>query len=74
MYGFFFDFDENGRNDFVVVYSDSNGKSTIKTFYNHYSRDSYFMIASVYTASSSLYGSKVYGASTRGLYTSLKDK
>ena len=66
-YGFFLDFDDNGRADFIIVYQDKNGKAALATFYNNYSKDSYYISSSTFTSSSGSFGSKVYGVWTRGV-------
>lgn len=77
MYGFFIDFDDNGRQDFILVATDENKTTTLLTFYNNYSRDSYYLTASAHTSniysSGETYGSKVYGVSFRGIFTTLND-
>jgi len=73
MYGFFIDFDDNGRIDFVIVKLGSSSTTTLQTFYNNFSRDSYYITATTYTAGAESFGSKVYGVSYRGIYTSLGD-
>lgn len=72
-YGIFLDFDDNGREDFIIVYQDATGKAAIVTFYNNYSKDSYYISSSVYTAGSGNFGSHVYGVCVRGIYTTLSD-
>mmetsp|Transcript_19232 Transcript_19232/g.22256 ORF Transcript_19232/g.22256 Transcript_19232/m.22256 type:complete len:209 (-) Transcript_19232:21-647(-) len=74
MYGFFIDFDNNGRADFVVVIEEPTGKSSLVSYYNNFARDSYYISAAIYTSYSNAFGSQVYGASARGIYTTLSDK
>jgi integrin alpha FG-GAP repeat containing protein 1 len=74
MYAFFVDFDDNGKIDFVVVKLGDSQTSVLKTYYNNFSRDSYYITATSYTTSSSSYGSKLFAASYRGIFTTLNDK
>lgn len=72
-YGFLIDLDNNGRQDFVLVTLGSNKTTELLGFYNNFARDSYYITAATYTSGSDAYGSKVYGASYRGVFTTLSD-
>ena len=74
MYCFVLDFDDNGRMDFVIVERGINGTTTLRTFYNNYSRDSYYLTAATFTGGEESFGSKPYGVSYRGIFTTLSDK
>eukprot|EP00344_Euplotes_crassus_P011234 CAMPEP_0196995026 /NCGR_PEP_ID=MMETSP1380-20130617/1219_1 /TAXON_ID=5936 /ORGANISM="Euplotes crassus, Strain CT5" /LENGTH=642 /DNA_ID=CAMNT_0042410577 /DNA_START=126 /DNA_END=2055 /DNA_ORIENTATION=+ len=73
LYAFFLDFDDNGREDIILVGMGTSGKTVARAFYNNYARDSYYITATSYTSSSSSFGSKVYGSTYRGIYTTLQD-
>ena len=73
LYGFLLDFDDNGRMDIILVATGTQGTTNLISFYNNYARDSYYITATTYTTSNSQTGSKVYGVSYRGVYTTLKD-
>ena len=73
LYGFLIDFDDNGRMDIVLVATGTDGTTNLLSFYNNFARDSYYITATSYTTSSKAFGSKVYGASFRGIYTTLSD-
>ena len=72
-YGFVMDFDDDGRIDFVVIERYGNKKTSIASFYNNFSRDSYYVSASIFTHSPNSYGFKPFGVFCRGVYTSLSD-
>jgi integrin alpha FG-GAP repeat containing protein 1 len=66
----FFDLDENGKLDLIVVYEDSNNKYSIAGFFNTYNYDSYY-IKSITLNKNNVFYSNELGASYRFITTNI---
>mmetsp|Transcript_5360 Transcript_5360/g.6106 ORF Transcript_5360/g.6106 Transcript_5360/m.6106 type:complete len:196 (+) Transcript_5360:579-1166(+) len=59
--------------DIVLVSKGTDGTTELISYYNNFAKDSYYITSTSYTTSSTAFGSKVYGVSYRGIYTTINN-